>query len=324
MTRPLRPALLVLLTLTLAFAGCGQNGASNDTGKSAADTVPDGIPSYEEPKDAKEVTLLLNEDRWGEVAPCGCKKRPAGGLPRLATVIEKYKASDGAIVVEVGDSLYPPLVHQRETSERMDARAEFIMDALPAMGLDVYVPGGADMEIGLDKLLTWRDEKKVPMVAANINDASTQQPLFDAYKIFEHDGVKVALIGVAGSTSYAAARANADYQPKLREQARRRAAKGGGSRLLARLRDDWSAAANKGDSEAQKHLVQKMMGEADFGGREGNKPAKDEELPAEDAYTGRRFRIVDPVVSVNRVIDEIGGKADILIAVANVDDAEME
>ncbi|MCB1155531.1 hypothetical protein KDL45_17870, partial [bacterium] len=191
-------------------------------------------------------------------------------------------------------------------------------------GVDVYVPGGADMEIGLDKLLAWRDAKNVPMLAANINDAETKEPLFEPYKIFERNGLKVAVIGLAGSKPYATTRANADYQTELRAQVRERAAKGQSPRLFARLRTEWAKAAKSGDNAKQKKLVRKMMGEADFGGKSGEEAREEPDVAPEPAYTGRKFRLADPVVAANRVIDEIGKKADLFVAVANVDEAEME
>ncbi len=71
------------------------------------------------------------------------------------------------------------------------------IEFMNAVGYDAMAPGNHEFDWGLDNLLTLKEAADFPMLAANIVDKTSGDPVFEANKIFEmENGLKVGVFGL--------------------------------------------------------------------------------------------------------------------------------
>ncbi len=76
------------------------------------------------------------------------------------------------------------------------SKGEYIVDIMNYLKYDAAVPGNHEFDYGMDQFLhIAKDLAKYPYISANFT-GKDGKPYFDAYKIFEVKGVKVAFVGV--------------------------------------------------------------------------------------------------------------------------------
>ncbi len=72
----------------------------------------------------------------------------------------------------------------------------YIIDIMNQVGYEVAIPGNHEFDYGMDRFLELTKAAKFPYISANFTDVKAGKPVFDAYKIIEYDGVKVAYVGM--------------------------------------------------------------------------------------------------------------------------------
>ena len=77
------------------------------------------------------------------------------------------------------------------------SKGEYITDIMNYVGIDVAGLGNHDFDYGMDQIKKIATElAEFPYVCCNLVDLRTGEPLFDAYRIFEVKGRKVAFVGI--------------------------------------------------------------------------------------------------------------------------------
>jgi S-sulfosulfanyl-L-cysteine sulfohydrolase len=118
--------------------------------------------------------------------------RRVGGLARAATVAGTIKRETGAaLLVDCGDAIHGTL-----PALRTEGRA--VVPALNAEGVDLLVPGNWEYGYGPEALRRRATEMRFPVLAANLRDATSGEPIFPGTMVREVGGVR---IGFAGLTS---------------------------------------------------------------------------------------------------------------------------
>ena len=145
----------------------------------------------------RRLVLLFTGDNRGEIAPCGCKAEPQGGLARRKTAIEAERARGLPVVVmDAGNALF------REPGRREDAvlrqRAELVLEQMEAQGTVAMAVGERDLSLGLAWLqkATGGRGKKMKLLSANLVDKAGKTP-FAASMVVEAGGLKVGVVGVS-------------------------------------------------------------------------------------------------------------------------------
>ena len=145
----------------------------------------------------RRLVLLFTGDNRGEIAPCGCKQEPQGGLARRKTAIEAERARGLPVVVmDAGNALF------REPGRREDAlvrqRAELVLEQMEAQGTVAMAVGERDLSLGLGWLqkATGGRGKKMKLLSANLVDKAGKTP-FAASMVVEAGGLKVGVVGVS-------------------------------------------------------------------------------------------------------------------------------
>ena len=165
-------AFLALLLSVLLFASCGEKGEGDRT------------------KSVK-MTILFSSDLLGKIRSCGCTVDDTGGLGRRATYVEGIrKDNEHVIVLDAGDAFSIDLSYSQ-------AEADLTWDVFNLMRLDAFTPGETDFIFGLPYLQNLAERAEFDIIAANIVDAATGEPLFGArYKVIDVGGIKVGITGV--------------------------------------------------------------------------------------------------------------------------------
>ncbi len=109
-----------------------------------------GPPRPAPPPD--RLTLVYLADLGGTLEPCGCSQGQRGGLPRIATALQRIRAEGTRTVfLGGGDLLFEsPLDSERRPQDLAKARAT--AEALRLMRLDATVAGERDRAAGEDLL----------------------------------------------------------------------------------------------------------------------------------------------------------------------------
>ncbi len=165
-------AFLALLLSLLFFISCGESG--------------DGVRA--KPVD---ITILFSSDLLGKIRSCGCTVDDTGGLGRRATYVEGIRAdNEHVIVLDAGDAFSIDLSYSQK-------EADLTWDVFNLMRLDAFTPGETDFVFGLPYLQNLAETAEFDIIAANIVDAETGEPLFGSrYKVIDVGGVKVGITGV--------------------------------------------------------------------------------------------------------------------------------
>ena len=106
---------------------------------------------------------------------------------KYAKVATLHKDAD--LLVDAGDHVQGGVIGTL-------SKGEYIVDIMNYLKYDAAVPGNHEFDYGMDQFLhIAKDLAKYPYISANFT-GKDGTPYFDAYKIFEVKGVKVAFVGV--------------------------------------------------------------------------------------------------------------------------------
>ncbi|MBE0540913.1 MAG: hypothetical protein IH623_05970 [Verrucomicrobia bacterium] len=155
-----------LLLAALLFGGCGKAAKRADF----------------------ELPIYFTCDVRGRLEPCGCFTGQFGGLTRLKTVLDDI-AEENALRVDVGDA-----IAGHEDFNRI--QYDYMLRAFASMKFDVLNIGHREARLSAAELREIKLTMPVPIVSANLLDKSTGKPLFDACRLIERGGYRIAVIGV--------------------------------------------------------------------------------------------------------------------------------
>ena len=127
-----------------------------------------------------KLTILQTTDVHGEI---GDEKSP--GLLQIAGIAERIKPD---LWIDCGD------LTQGSYSATMDKGASMV-EALNAAGCEVWVPGNHDFDYGVETLAKRIGAFRGAALAANVKSSAVPMKTAE-WKMFERQGVKIAVIGI--------------------------------------------------------------------------------------------------------------------------------
>ncbi len=155
----------------------------------AADEEETPVTPYTVPADVKDKIVILhtNDTHGADMAVEG-KTIGTAGVAALKADFEAAGAK--VLLVNAGDSIMgKPLV----SADKGKSAIEF----MNAAGYDAMTVGNHEMDFGYDNLKELAKLAEFPILGADILDAKTNKPVFEANKIFDLGGVKVGVFGLA-------------------------------------------------------------------------------------------------------------------------------
>jgi hypothetical protein len=135
----------------------------------------------------RPLTFLLTCDVHGRLVPCGCFSGQLGGLTRIATMFGPKAADE--VRVDAGDAI-------SGSADFEQIQYRYIQQAFERLGYDALNVGQREARLGATQLRELKAHSPVTMLSANLLDKASGAPLFDAYKIVQRAGWRVALVGV--------------------------------------------------------------------------------------------------------------------------------
>jgi hypothetical protein len=108
--------------------------------------------------------ILFCADNQGVLAACGCPSNPSGGLAKRAAMIEAYRRTRPDVVVLDAGDVVPDYPHP--------VKVKYVAMALERSGCDAIGLGDQEFALGLDRLKELQRDYKLPLVCANVREAS--------------------------------------------------------------------------------------------------------------------------------------------------------
>ncbi|WP_241758814.1 5'-nucleotidase [Pyxidicoccus parkwayensis] len=145
----------------------------------------------------RQVVLLFTGDNQGEIAPCGCKAEPQGGLARRKTAVDTEKSRGLPVVLlDAGNALFRKPLRQDEPL--VTQRAELVLEQMESLGTAAMAVGHRDLSQGLAWLrkAAQGPKKKMKLLSANLVDKAGKTP-FAASTVVQAGGLKVGVVGVS-------------------------------------------------------------------------------------------------------------------------------
>lgn len=103
---------------------------------------------------------------------------------------EYTSKGDAVLLVDAGDAV------QGTAFGGMD-EGESIIKLMNETGYDVATLGNHEFDYGMFRMFSLTDKAEFPYISCNFYSVADNKPVFEPYKIFEAQGVKVAFVGVS-------------------------------------------------------------------------------------------------------------------------------
>ena len=123
-----------------------------------------------------------------------------GGLPRRLTKINEIRTSDSnPLIVDAGDFFFSTKKINIGNKQSEKIRAESILKGYEKIGYDILNVGEYETLVGLPFLRRMSEKVSIPFISANLKDKSTNQLIFDPYKIINRNNLTIAFIGLTNN-----------------------------------------------------------------------------------------------------------------------------
>ncbi len=147
-----------------------------------------------EDNDAKTITILGTSDLHGRIYPweyAAGKEDLKSGFAKIYTLVKQEKAANpNTLLVDCGDTV------QGNLADLFNSQPVHPMvEALNYMGYDAWTIGNHEFNFNLDFLNRNTEAFKGSVLVANIYKEDGTR-VFEPYKIFEKDGVRIAVVGM--------------------------------------------------------------------------------------------------------------------------------
>lgn len=176
---------------------CAEESKSEDTEaeemKTEKTKVEEAGTEETKPEETKSLRILATSDLHGKFLPWDYalnEESKSGSMAQLASAIAEYR-NENTLLVDGGDTI------QDNDADIFlaDEGKHPMIQALNALKYDVCVTGNHEYNYGMDIVRKTISDLQCPVLTGNVYDESGDS-IADGYKIFDMDGVRVAVIGM--------------------------------------------------------------------------------------------------------------------------------
>ncbi len=146
------------------------------------------------PKD-REVTILFQSNRYGNLETCDCHTNPFGGIDREHNATQDIRKRTPNILMLDSGNLFVPS-DRGAPLEYYQKRAKRLAPIFFELGLDVFAPGPNDLLLGATGLKELSASNSFRWVATNIRTADGSEP-FPLILTLERAGIRFAIISAS-------------------------------------------------------------------------------------------------------------------------------
>ncbi|ABV87230.1 bifunctional UDP-sugar hydrolase/5'-nucleotidase UshA [Shewanella pealeana] len=177
---------LVTTAVVTALTACGSDNNDSD---GSISTLP--MTCVEAGDACTKFTVLHTNDNHGRFFE---NKYGEYGMAARKTLIEQIRAeveaNGGESILLSGGDVNTGVPE----SDLQDARPDFI--GMNLIGYDAMAVGNHEFDNPLSIVNMQRELAEFPMLAANIYDKVSGERYFDAYKVFDVNGIRIAVVGL--------------------------------------------------------------------------------------------------------------------------------
>ena len=134
--------------------------------------------------------LWFTSDTSGRIEPCGCFAGQYGGLTRISTTLNNKPP--GSLKFEIGNAL-------AGLEDYQILQFRHLLQAQGKIGYDALNLGSREASLPATTLRSLAQNSPVPLLSANVLDATTRQPVVEPWRIVLRNGLRIGLIGVVSS-----------------------------------------------------------------------------------------------------------------------------
>ena len=180
----------------LMVAGCGGDGVVSPP---ALPPLPDRVSRVDDARGAArtpvELVLALVAEVRGEVEPCGCPTLPFGGFVRRERALDQLRAEGPPVFhLDAGNLLVKGVATRGPAA--VVARADLVLRLSAQVGVDVWVPGPADLvAVAPSGLAALKGPPAISATWEGADGALLLPPLV----VLERAGVRLAVIGLSAA-----------------------------------------------------------------------------------------------------------------------------
>lgn len=164
-----------------------------------------GAAMKQSPTEQKTWRLLFSGEQLGHLEPCGCTAPQVGGMPRLSTLLEKYKGDPNALFVNNGDLT-------ADSDEQSQLKLFVLMLYFQKLGYAAVNLGENDLKHGVETLQEHQMNYKVPLLCGNVVESATGTHPFTT-SITKNGLTIVGVIAETYSNAVEAANPGYELQP---------------------------------------------------------------------------------------------------------------
>lgn len=143
----------------------------------------------EAPRPDTPLTIHFTCDVSGRLEPCGCFTGQHGGLTRLRTWLRERDREGPSLRFDIGNALAGTADYER-------IQYESLLAAFEAMGFEALNLGAREAGLSREQLAGFAAQHAAPLVSASVVDARSREPLLPPYRILDHDGRRIAVLGL--------------------------------------------------------------------------------------------------------------------------------
>lgn len=140
------------------------------------------------PPTVLELSIYFTCDTHGRLEPCGCFTGQLGGLTRLKTVLDGETPRE-ALRLDVGNAAGGHADYDL-------IQFRYMLRAFAAMRFDALNIGHREAQFSAAQLREIKRDTPIPILSANLLSQSDRRPLFEAYRLVERGGLRIAVIGL--------------------------------------------------------------------------------------------------------------------------------
>ena len=173
--------LSILLILLLACAACSPQAAHlPESAPAPATPEPTATPK---PSLDRDVVVIYTND-------IHCGNEDAMEYAYLAAYRDAMEADGNhVLLVDAGDAIQGSPIGTV-------SKGGYIIDIMNKVGYDVATMGNHEFDYGMERFMELAKTAEFPYVSCNFREKAGQKPVFDAYEMFECNGVKIAFVGI--------------------------------------------------------------------------------------------------------------------------------
>ncbi len=150
-----------------------------------------------------KLTIVYSSDLEGNLIPTGCGKVYYGGLPRRGTVVKQILKEDpDAIILDAGSPFYSRDMFYSWPDSSINRWLDYgklMADGMKKTHTQLGCLGNTDLFNGFKNLTEVSKKAGYPILSLNLIDKTTSKPYFAPYRIIDHKGLRIAVIGITNN-----------------------------------------------------------------------------------------------------------------------------